>query len=175
MSSVAPYPPTSVPLYPVAEPYPPTPHYLLVTQDDAVETLQRLGVELSDTRIDHLQLSGITDPSALQQALSERLAHACVGLRLVLEGDEAFVWSLHALARKAGMQPDEIRIVRRPDGCRQVFCVHCANCQATRLAGPIACAHCGVVLEVRQHLSRRLGAYLGVCADPDQPRREPRP
>ncbi|MOA57558.1 hypothetical protein D3C78_1817610 [compost metagenome] len=60
-------------------------------------------------------------------------------------------------------------------GSRRVFCVHCANCQPAGAAAHLTCAHCGVVLEVRRHFSQRLGAYLGVCADADQPYQEIQP
>jgi hypothetical protein len=32
-----------------------------------------------------------------------------------------------------------------------------------------SCRHCGVKLFVREHFSQRLGAYMGVCLDPDRP------
>ena len=37
------------------------------------------------------------------------------------------------------------------------------------VATPVACSHCGVKLTVRDHYSRRLGAFMGVCVDAEAP------
>ncbi|OLS64443.1 dimethylamine monooxygenase subunit DmmA family protein [Pseudomonas putida] len=121
-----------------------------------------------------LALADFANAAALQRALTARLELARCGLRLELRGDESFIWPLQALARGAGLQDDEILLSRVP-GSRQVFCVHCARCQPASAAEVLTCAHCGVRLEVRRHFSQRLGAYLGVCADADQPYAEARP
>lgn len=121
-----------------------------------------------------LVLGDFPDSAALQQALADRLHLASCGLRLELRGDEAFIWPLQAVARSAGLLDDEIVLAHVP-GSRQVFCVHCAQCQPAANADVLTCAHCGVRLEIRRHFSRRLGAYLGVCADADQPFQEARP
>ena len=100
--------------------------------------------------------------------LQQALASATVGCRLYLLGDEAFIWRVHGEARAAGLEDDEIDMTCIP-GLRQVYCAHCGLTQA---AGPeplLNCIGCHVGLEVRTHFSRRLGAYLGVCINPDQP------
>lgn len=167
--------PFSVPRYPSGQPSPKAREHLLVTQDAGRETLAALASTLGDTPLTHLALPDFASLAALQLALSARLKDARVGLRLELRGDEAFVWPLHALARGAGLQGDEILLGSSTEGTRRVFCVHCATCQSAGTAAALTCAHCGVVLEVRRHFSQRLGAYLGVCADADQPYRETRP
>ncbi|WP_413795326.1 MULTISPECIES: dimethylamine monooxygenase subunit DmmA family protein [unclassified Pseudomonas] len=101
----------------------------------------------------------------LQQALTS----ATVGCRLYLLGDEAFLWRIHGEARAAGLEDDEINMTCTVPGLRQVYCAHCS---LTQVAGPdplLNCIGCHVELEVRTHFSRRLGAYLGVCINPDQP------
>lgn len=101
--------------------------------------------------------------------LQQALASATVGCRLYLLGDEAFIWRIHGEARTAGMEDAEINLTCAPPGLRQVYCAHCGLTQA---AGPepwLNCIGCHVGLEVRTHFSRRLGAYLGVCINPDQP------
>lgn len=158
--------PFSVPRYPSSTPGEQARAHLLVTQDAVQAPHTPLAA--------HLALTDFANPTALQQALVEHLARAHVGLHITLQGDEAFVWPLHALARSAGLQEDEIHLDCPPNGTRQVFCVHCATSQD---AGPTArhrCRHCGVQLEVRRHFSQRLGAYLGVCVDADQPYAEVR-
>lgn len=101
--------------------------------------------------------------------LHQVLLSATVGSHLYVMGDEAFVWRIHGEARNAGLEDDEIDLTCSIPGPRLVYCVHCGLTQA---AGPqtlLTCIGCEVGLEVRAHFSRRLGAYLGVCTDPDQP------
>lgn len=159
MSSTATDHPFSVPRYDQAS----QPADLLVTQ--------RRDSNLADDQ--QLVLGDFSDSAALQQAFTTRLKLASCGLRLELRGDESFIWPLQALARSAGLEDDEILLSHVP-GSRQVFCVHCARCQAASAADAMTCAHCGVHLEVRRHFSRRLGAYLGVCADAELPYAEAR-
>lgn len=101
--------------------------------------------------------------------LQQALAGATVGCRLYLLGDEAFVWRIHGEARAAGLEDDEISMTCTLPGLRQVYCAHCGLTQAAGPAAVLSCIGCHVGLEVRTHFSRRLGAYLGVCINPDQP------
>ncbi|MDF3933116.1 dimethylamine monooxygenase subunit DmmA family protein [Pseudomonas citronellolis] len=136
------------------------------------ELAERLGVAVQTLEV--LDAAAHPGPAALQRALLERLGRASVGLQLYLSGDEAFLWPLHALARNAGLAADEIHLLRHGEGRRAVYCVHCASLQAGGTGDVHDCQRCGVRLEVRRHFSRRLGAYLGVCADADRPYAEGR-
>ena len=138
MSSTATYHPFSVPRYP-EQPSRPAADLLVTRVRDS---------HLPDER--QLVLTDFADSSALCQALAERLAQSCCGLRLELRGDEAFIWPLHAVARQAGLADDEIAL-SHVQGSRQVFCVHCARCQPASPEDSLVCAHCGVHLEVRRH------------------------
>lgn len=162
MSSAATYHPFSVPHYPEPSSRPAVDLLVTRVRDS----------HLADDR--QLVLTDFADSAALGLALAERLAQLRCGLRLELRGDEAFIWPLHAVARQAGLQDDEM-LLSHVQGSRQVFCVHCARCQPASPEDSLVCAHCGVHLEVRRHFSQRLGAYLGVCADADQPFAEVRP
>lgn len=175
MSSVATDHPFSVPRYPGAQPSQAATAYLLVTQTPGHEAFAALASGACHAKASHLALTDFPDMAALEQAMVKHLATASVGLQLDLRGDQAFVWPLHAQARSAGLQEDEIVVSSSDEGRRLVFCVHCANCQPASSAAHLTCAHCKVVLEVRRHFSQRLGAYLGVCADADQPYREVQP
>jgi hypothetical protein len=175
MSTTATDHPFSAPRYPSGQPSLTATAHLLVTQGTGRDDFTALALQLGKDRLTHLALPDFPNLAALQLALDAQLKDARVGLRLDLRGDEAFVWPLHALARAAGLQADEILMSSDPDGTRRVFCVHCATCQPATSAGHLTCAQCGVVLEVRRHFSQRLGAYLGVCADADQPYQEVQP
>jgi hypothetical protein len=123
---------------------------------------------------DALQVLVANAPQA-GAALLEYLASASVGLQLFLSGDEAYLWPLHALARQAGLRPEEIHLLHQGEARRAIYCVHCTALQSGGPAEQHDCQQCGVRLEVRRHFSRRLGAYLGVCADADHPYAEGRP
>jgi hypothetical protein len=101
--------------------------------------------------------------------LRQVLDSATVGIHLYIMGDEAFIWRIHGDARNAGLEDDEIDITRSIAGPRLVYCVHCGLTQACGPEPMLTCVGCEVGLEVREHFSKRLGAYLGVCTNPDQP------
>jgi hypothetical protein len=101
--------------------------------------------------------------------LHQALVNATVGSHLYILGDEAFIWRVHGEARTAGLEDDEIDISHTLAGPRRVYCVHCGLSQSAGPEPELNCIGCEVRLEVREHFSRRLGAYLGVCTDPDQP------
>ena len=52
---------------------------------------------------------------------------------------------------------------------RRMQCVHCKGITEDVAIDPFVCAHCGLNLFVRDHYSRRLGAYQGVCIDAEDP------
>lgn len=171
MTSTAEYLPFSLPRYPSPSPSRQASMHVLVTQGEGLEErhacLARF--EPATTVLRHLALAHYPDLDQLTQALAALLHSGQVGLHLELHGDEAFIWTLHAVARNAGLLNDEIVLHCTREEGRTLFCVHCATLQTGTAATLQACAHCGVVLEVRRHFSERLGAYLGVCADADQP------
>jgi ferredoxin-NADP reductase len=145
---------------------------LAVAQNAAAAAPDALAATLGVTaeRIERLLADAYPNPDALRQALADRLARAHVNLRLCILGDEAFIWPLHAVAREAGLQEDEIDCVLHGEPRRAVYCVHCMSTHTySGDAERVVCRQCGAALEVRAHFSCRLGAYLGVCADADQP------
>lgn len=101
--------------------------------------------------------------------LDDVLSRATVGSHLYIMGDEAFIWRIHVQARSAGLEDDEIDITHSLPGSRLVYCVHCGLTQAAGLESVVTCIGCEVGLDVRAHFSQRLGAYLGVCSNPDEP------
>lgn len=129
---------------------------------------------LADQDASALGCECCADQKRLQQALLAQLQATAVGTRLYLCGDEAFIWQCRALARQAGMLDEEIEQFRLGSR-RALYCVHCATQQEITDADQVDCAGCGVRLQVRAHFSRRLGAYMGVCLNPNQPRGESRP
>lgn len=52
---------------------------------------------------------------------------------------------------------------------RRMQCVHCKGITEDVTTDPFTCAHCGLTLFVRDHFSRRLGVFQGVCVDAETP------
>lgn len=167
--------PFSVPRYPSGNPVQRVARQVLVTQDAGQQRRAELLTRVDATEFCHLALPQYADEAELCRALGTLLSEAQVGLHLELHGDEAFIWSLRGVAREAGLLAEEITLQCCETDRRMLFCVHCASLQAGTCADLQPCRHCGVLLEVRRHFSERLGAYLGVCADADQPYAQARP
>lgn len=189
MTTQAPQPLASTPLY-QQQPQPvPATRRLLVSQSLArpevnalhtalaqfAEPLQVLA--LGESAVDPVALDSVeafAEPQLLRARLQTLLATAPVGTRLYLCGDEVFLWDCRQLAEEAGLLDEEIELFRT-GARRRLYCVHCATFQDIADEALAECASCGVQLLVRTHFSRRLGAYMGVCSDPNLPRAEVRP
>lgn len=105
---------------------------------------------------------------ALYLRLQMLLEKAQAGTRLYVCGDESFLWHVYRLARHAGLLGDEIELFKQ-GARRRLYCVHCGHFQDIGSEGECTCDQCRVKLFVREHFSQRLGAYMGVCIDPDSP------
>ncbi|ASD20404.1 dimethylamine monooxygenase subunit DmmA family protein [Pseudomonas aeruginosa] len=165
-------PPTSLPRYDDVPCFSGGQALLLQQSPDAARgaaLVERLGLNREALKI------LVADSEEAGPVLLECLDGANAGLQLFLCGDENYLWPLHTLARQAGMRPDEIHLLHQGEVHRTIYCVHCTTLQSTGPADQHGCRHCGIRLEVRRHFSRRLGAYLGVCANADHPYAERRP
>lgn len=114
------------------------------------------------------------DHVALYLRLQLLLEQAQVGTRLYVVGDETFLWHVYRLARHTGLLGDEIELFKQGER-RRLYCVHCATFQDVGEVSETCCSGCGVKLLVREHFSQRLGAYMGVCLDPEHLYAEDRP
>jgi hypothetical protein len=113
-------------------------------------------------------------PAALA-ALEAELACARMGTRLYLLGTEDLIWQAWQLAARHGMGDAEVHRHRLLTTARPVFCVHCRHVLRGVHTSLAACTGCGRQLLVRNHFSRRLGAYMGVQADAEMPGTLPEP
>lgn len=138
------------------------------------EPLQVLTLSCADEGATVCPVERFDQPQALRERLQALLAEAPVGTRVYLCGDEVFLWDCRQLAEEAGLLDEEIELFRT-GARRRLYCVHCATFQDIADEALAECASCGVQLLVRSHFSRRLGAYMGVCSDPNLPRAEVRP
>ncbi len=97
------------------------------------------------------------------------LATATMGTRLYASGTEPFIGSVLQAALEHGIDHKSVITEHRGSAKRRVQCVHCKGYTENVTANPVVCAHCGLNLLVRDHYSRRLGAFQGVCIDAEVP------
>lgn len=101
--------------------------------------------------------------------LNGLLSKAAMGTRLYAAGVEGFVGRVVAAGIEHGVDPYSIPTEHRGSLARRVQCVHCKGFIENVTVSPVPCAHCGVPLLVRDHYSRRLGAFQGVSIDAEEP------
>lgn len=101
--------------------------------------------------------------------LREMLEAAPMGLRLYATGTEPLIGSVVQAAADYSIDHLSIRTEHRGSLMRRVQCVHCKGFIENVTTNPVTCTHCGLTLLVRDHYSRRLAAFQGVCIDAEVP------
>ncbi len=101
--------------------------------------------------------------------LAYRLEREYVGLHLYAIGRESFIWDVAGLARGKGMDRDEYHLTQQGSERRRVYCVHCRTFTENVSTNIAACSGCGAQLQVRDHFSQRLAAFMGVQIDAEIP------
>ncbi|WP_420860419.1 dimethylamine monooxygenase subunit DmmA family protein [Algirhabdus cladophorae] len=97
------------------------------------------------------------------------LQDASVGLQVYLAGTEGLMGQAQNEAMQAGIPHTAIQTEHRGSIARRMQCVHCKGITEDVEIDPFVCSHCGLNLFVRDHYSRRLAAYQGVCIDAEDP------
>ncbi|AEI92617.1 dimethylamine monooxygenase subunit DmmA [Roseobacter litoralis] len=103
------------------------------------------------------------------------LQDAHMGLQLYLAGTEGLMGQAQNEAMQAGIPHTAIQTEHRGSVARRMQCVHCKGITEDVETDPFVCSHCGLNLFVRDHYSRRLAAYQGVCIDAEDPGNVPEP
>ncbi|TPL02746.1 MULTISPECIES: dimethylamine monooxygenase subunit DmmA family protein [unclassified Mesorhizobium] len=101
--------------------------------------------------------------ASLLPRLRQTLTNAHMGLRLYLAGTEGLIGQAMQAALEAGVDHTSIETEHRGSLARRMQCVHCKGITENVTTQPAACSHCGLLLLVRDHYSRRLAAFQGVC------------
>ncbi|MEI7778371.1 MAG: dimethylamine monooxygenase subunit DmmA family protein [Actinomycetes bacterium] len=117
---------------------------------------------------------GPTVAAALPR-LAVELANAHMGTQIYLAGTEGMIGQAMVVALAAGVDQASIQREHRGSEARRVQCVHCKGITEDVTTQPAKCAHCGLMLLVRDHYSRRIGAFQGVCVDAEMPGTAPDP
>lgn len=97
------------------------------------------------------------------------LQDAHMGVQLYLTGTEGLMGQAMHEAMQAGIDFSAIQTEHRGSVARRMQCVHCKGITEDVETDPFVCSHCGLNLFVRDHYSRRLAAYQGVCIDAEDP------
>jgi len=97
------------------------------------------------------------------------LADAKMGLQVYLAGTEGLMGQAQVEGTNAGIQHTAIQCEHRGSVARRMQCVHCKGITEDVEVDPFICSHCGLNLFVRDHYSRRIAAYQGVCIDAEDP------
>lgn len=107
--------------------------------------------------------------AASVQRIKHTLAEAKMGLQVYLTGTEGLMGQAQNEAMQAGIEFAAIQTEHRGSVARRMQCVHCKGITEDVETDPFVCSHCGLNLFVRDHYSRRLAAYQGVCIDAEDP------
>ncbi len=162
-----------------------TSHLLFVAADDRPLLDRLLGtppqgaltVLLADAALAQQPLLAATpaevlphaDLSGALAALDGLLQGSHMGLRLYLVGGEDAIWQAAVIGAGHGMSSAEMRLFQTGTRARPVFCVHCRGMTRGVRTNLADCSGCGRTLFVRDHFSRRLGAYMGFQVDAEEP------
>jgi hypothetical protein len=101
--------------------------------------------------------------------LRQILESAHMGLRLYVAGTEVLISQVQLAASEVGVDHRAIQTEHRGSLARRVQCVHCKGITEKVTTQPFTCSHCGLLLLVRDHYSRRIGAFQGVCINAEDP------
>ncbi|MGB0799225.1 MAG: dimethylamine monooxygenase subunit DmmA family protein [Planktomarina sp.] len=107
--------------------------------------------------------------AAASQRIEQAFENAAMGLQVYLSGTEGVMGQAQAAAMRAGIPHEFIQTEHRGSVARRMQCVHCKGITEDVIMDPFVCDHCGLNLFVRDHYSRRLAAYQGVCIDAEDP------
>ena len=113
--------------------------------------------------------------AVLVNRLDVTLRTAKMGTRLYLSGTEGFIGETMQVALASAIDFNSILTEHRGSSARRVQCVHCKGITGNVSTSPFQCSHCQLQLLVRDHYSRRLGAFQGVNVDAEDPGTAPPP
>ncbi|WP_292331159.1 dimethylamine monooxygenase subunit DmmA family protein [Mesorhizobium sp.] len=109
------------------------------------------------------------DECAFCEVLSARMDAMPAAARLYVAGTESFLSLVRRQARDRGLAADVMLAEQAGAGARRAQCVHCKTVYDGIARRAFDCPRCGVTLVVRDHYSRRIGAYQAVVLHPSDP------
>ncbi|MBA3236579.1 MAG: hypothetical protein H0T59_11430 [Chloroflexi bacterium] len=109
-----------------------------------------------------------TNEAAALTAFRASLETARMGTQVYVAGTENFIAQVVQTALDAGLDLGAIGADHRGSLERRVQCVHCKAITEHVTTQPVSCSGCGLSLLVRDHYSRRIGAFQGVAIDAEE-------
>jgi hypothetical protein len=100
---------------------------------------------------------------------TQSVLYGSEAMQAYLAGTEGLIGEAMQVALDAGIDHTAICAEHRGSLVRRMQCVHCKGISENVTTQPSQCAHCGLWLLVRDHYSRRLGAFQGVCIHAEEP------
>jgi len=113
------------------------------------------------------------DTDEALRVLDRSLEAAAMGTQLYAAGSESFLGRVVQLAVRHGIEHDTVVTELLGSHARRVQCVHCKQTSEHVTLSVFECPGCGTLLFVRDHYSRRLAAFQGVCANAEDPSEHP--
>lgn len=107
--------------------------------------------------------------AAAKTRIQRTLERSKMGTQVYLTGTEGLMGQAMFEATSAGIPHTAIQTEHRGSVARRMQCVHCKGITEDVMTDPFVCSHCGLNLFVRDHYSRRLAAFQGVCIDAEEP------
>ncbi len=110
---------------------------------------------------------------AILPRLARVLSAAHMGSQFYLAGTEGLIGQAEREIMQTGFPFAAIQKEHRGSTLRRVQCVHCKGITENVAHDPFKCSHCGLMLFVRDHYSRRIAAFQGVNIDAEDPGQVP--
>lgn len=92
-----------------------------------------------------------------------------MGTQLYLCGSESLLGLATMTAMDAGIDHQALQTQHAGSKARRMQCVHCKGITEKVTTQPATCEHCGLLLLVRDHYSRRAAAFQGVNINAEDP------
>ena len=106
---------------------------------------------------------------ALLPRLAREFERTRMGTQVYVAGSESLIGLVTKTAMEAGIDHQALMTEHRGTLARRVQCVHCKGITEGVTTQPATCAHCGLLLLVRDHYSRRFAAFQGVNVNAEDP------
>lgn len=159
------------PQYQVPSPDPVAKHHLFISEEAALPLLQSLleAIEPSLKKslvVTDLDICPMTTPSYQLIPRSKTATYIDAFLlsnakdaAVYIAGTESFLWTIHKLVLKSGIEKSKIHMLEPISDLRRVICTHCFTIMDNINEVLITCSGCQRQLEVHDQFSEVHGAY----------------
>ncbi|GED66868.1 hypothetical protein BRE01_05700 [Brevibacillus reuszeri] len=132
--------------------------YLFCTDSAGAEALYPL---VRQTMEDHVPFDFLEIEHESDSFLEQWFSQQKMGTYMYLSGKWEFVSRIKNLALEAGFTEFEMQLKVIGPARKKLLCSKCYGIHEVEEVLHVICIHCGLYLEVSNHYSRRLDAFLG--------------